>query len=217
MARFSMAEAENYGQQNAGSFFTLRDDRDTAKVRFLYDTIDDVEGYAVHQVELGDKRRYVNCLRNYNDPIDMCPLCKAQYKVLPKLFIKLYNVDTNECQIWERGKKFFERIAGIAARYTPMYNEIIEIERHGKKGDMQTTYEMYPIDNSPVNVNDFETTEPLGTIILDKNANEMEEFLSTGSFPDTATDVATNRQSDNWERESNRRTPSNPDGGRRAF
>ena len=70
MSRFNVNEADNYGQAGRGTFFSLRDDKDTAHVRMLYRSIDDIEGYAVHQIETADgKKRYVNCLHNSNDPI----------------------------------------------------------------------------------------------------------------------------------------------------
>lgn len=223
MARFSFQDADNYGSEGSGSFFTLKDHGDTAKVRFLYNSIDDVEGYAVHQVEMPDgKQRYVNCLRAYNEPIDKCPFCAAQLKVTPKLFLKLYNEDAGECQIWERGKTYFARIASLSSHYNPLCNEIIEVERNGKKGDKQTKYEFYPLENSPVNLDDYECSEPLGTIILDKSADDMYAFLDTCEFPDKPDDGqnASNARSnarENLERPTGRRTPSQPAPGRRAF
>jgi hypothetical protein len=210
MATFSFADADNYGQANSGSFFSLKDDGDTGRIRFMYRGIEDVQGYAVHQVDVGDKKRYVNCLRTYNDPIDMCPLCQAQYKVMPKLFLKVYNEDAGEAQIWERGKTYFQRIASMAARYKPLCNEIIEVQRNGKKGDMKTTYEFFPIESTDFDLDNTECSEPLGTIILDKTAQEMDVYLNTGSFPDDGTDAVDNRRE-----EITRRTPTNP--GRRAF
>lgn len=212
MGRFNMEQADSYGQQNSGSFFTLRDDNETARVRFLYKTIDDIQGYSVHEVQIGDKKRYVNCLRDYNDPIDKCPLCKANYKIVPKMFLKLYNEDTQECQIWERGKAYFQRMSGLAAHYNPLCDEVIEVVRHGKKGDMKTTYEFFPTENAPVNLEDYECSEPLGTIILDKNEDEMEHFLSVGDFPGSSEQVAQARSE-----QVTRRTPNNQNVGRRAF
>lgn len=218
MARFGFNDADNYGQQNSGSFFTLKDDKDSAKVRFMYKTIDDLQGYVVHQVEIGDRKRYVNCLREYKDPVDNCPCCKAGYRQIPKLFLKLYNEDVGEAQIWERGKTYFQRMAGLASHFNPLCNEVFEVQRNGKKGDMQTTYEFYPTGTSmDADVPDFdldavECSEPLGTIILDKNADEMEHYLQFGDFPDGASDVATARND-----EFQRRTPSNPTTSRRAF
>jgi hypothetical protein len=223
MAKFSMSEADNYGSNGGGSFFTLKDDKDTARVRFLYNSIDDVEGYAVHEVEIGGKKRYVNCLRSYKDPLDACPFCAAQMRVVPKLFIKLFNEDAGECQIWERGKAYFQRLASLSSRYNPLVNEVVEIERSGKKGDMQTTYEFYPIENSEVNLDDYDCSEPLGTIILDKTAEEMYEFLDSGAFPASDSSDSNGggsegrRQDRSDDRPVGRRTPSNNNPGRRAF
>lgn len=194
MGRFNMSEADNYGNSGGGSFFTLRDNGDTARVRFLYNTVDDIDGYAVHEVEVNGKRRYVNCIRNYNEPIDNCPLCRAGYKVIPKMFIKLYNEDAKEAQIWERGKTYFQKIASLSARYNPLCNEVIEIERSGAKGDMKTSYNFYPIENSEFDIESVECSDPLGTIILDKTADEMVDFLNTGSFPSDSQRIATQRQ-----------------------
>lgn len=229
MSRFNVNEADNYGQAGRGTFFSLRDDKDTAHVRMLYRSIDDVEGYAVHQIETADgKKRYVNCLRNYNDPIDKCPFCAANMKVIPKLFIKLYNEDAQECQVWERGKSFFQRISSLSSRYNPLCNEVIEVERNGKKGDMKTTYEFYPLENSPIDLDDekYDCPEPLGTIILDKTADEMNKYLEVGDFPSDSAKVSNTRTNGRFEspdsstpfdenRPVGRRTPNNT--GRRAF
>ena len=107
MAEFSMNEADNYGGNGGGSFFTLKDDKDKARVRFLYRGVEDVKGYACHKVAVGDKDRYVNCLRAYNEPLDKCPFCAAQLKVTPRLFLSLYNEDAGEVQVWERSKIIF--------------------------------------------------------------------------------------------------------------
>ena len=76
MARFSYEEAENYGGNGGHGFFALQNDGDVARVRFMYNKLEDIEGYAVHQIELNGKKRYVNCLREYGHPVDDCPLCK---------------------------------------------------------------------------------------------------------------------------------------------
>ena len=213
-ARFSFNDAENYGQQNAGSFFTLKEDKESARVRFLYNTIDDVEGYVVHEVEVGqdNKKRYVGCLRSYNESPDKCPLCAAGYKQIPKLYIKLFNEDTQEPQIWERGKAYFQRLAGLASRYNPLCNEIVEVERNGKKGDLQTKYEFYPIENSDFDIESVECTEPLGTIILDKSAEDMQEYLAHGDFPATEGEQSATAQNT----EQVTRRPERPT-NRRAF
>ena len=216
MAEFSMNEADNYGGNGGGSFFTLKDDKDKARVRFLYRGVEDVKGYACHKVAVGDKDRYVYCLRAYNGPLDKCPFCAAQLKVTPRLFLSLYNEDAGEVQVWERSKSYFQRLASLSSRYNPLHDEIIEIERSGKKGDMHTTYEFYPIENEPVNLDDFEITNPLGTIILDKTAEDMNVYLDTGAFPDTNEGSSNSYNNRENLEQPQRRTPSN-NPPRRAF
>lgn len=184
MAKFNMNDADNYGGNTNGSFFSLKNDKDTATVRFLYNGIEDVEGYAVHEIEVDGKKRYVNCLRSYNEPVDNCPLCAARYKVLAKLFVMLYDVDAQEIKVWDRGKTFFSKLSSLCARYTPLVGTQFEIERNGKKGDTKTTYETYPLDSDETRLEDLpEIPELLGTLILDKSYDELQTFLDCGSFP----------------------------------
>jgi hypothetical protein len=220
MGRFTMDEADNYGG-GSSSFFSLKNDKETARVRFLYNSVEDIPGYAVHEVEIDGKRRYVNCLRTYRDPIDMCPFCAAHMKVLAKLFLKLYDIDAGECKIWERGKPYFQKMASLSARYKPLYDEIIEVERNGKSGDKQTTYTFYPIESSEFDPDSVECAEPLGEIILDKTAEEMEAFLAEGAFPQAEGEQPRGRSSTSsdvpFEGEApvTRRPPRSA--GRRAF
>lgn len=187
--RFNYNDVDNYGNSSNSSFFTLKDDGDTARVRILYNGIDDVEGLAVHKITLGDKERYVNCIREYNDPIDMCPLCKANYKVIPKLFVPLYDEDTGETKIWERGKKFFGKMSDLCNRYDNLVSHVFEIVRHGKPKDTQTTYEIWPIGNPDNTIMEDLPDAPqvLGSgIVLDKTADEMDYYLRYGEFPDNS-------------------------------
>lgn len=216
MARFTVDEADNYNTTNRGSFFTLKNDKDTARVRILYDSINDIQGYAVYRVQVGDRERYVNSLRAYSDPIENDPFAVAGYKLQAKLFIPVYNVDTDEVQIWERGKTYIQKIAGFASRYNPLYNEIFEIERNGKKDDMKTEYQFYPIDNKEFDLSSVEIPNPLGTIILDKTFEEMDYYVTHGDFPQSSQEVASQRAESLPFREgpTGRRTPET---GRRAF
>lgn len=186
VARFSFEEKDNYGGGSGGSFFFLKNDKDVAKVRFMYNTLDDILGYVVHQVEVDGKKRYVSCLRNHRDPIEKCPFCASGMKIIAKLFVYLYNEDAQEVQIWERGKMFFSKLQSLTSRYNPLVSTSFEVERNGKPGETSTTYETYPIDvNDGTTLEDLpEVPEVVGTIILQKNAEEMMYFLDTGQFPD---------------------------------
>ena len=219
MGRISLSDIDNYGTSSNGAFFQLKDDGDKARVRFLYNDINDLMPYVVHEVQVGDKTKYVNCLRNYDEPMDKCPFCKAGYRPIPKLFLKMYNEDSEECQVWERGKTYAQRIANLAAHFNPLHDEIVEITRFGKKGDMQTRYEFMPIENSAVSLDDYDCAEPLGWLILDKTAEEMNEYLDLGDFPNAEVAQARSEQPP-FDGAVTRRTPSGSNGGntsRRAF
>ena len=55
MARFGVNDAENYGGNGSSSFFSLRNDKDMARVRFMYNGMEDIEGLAVHEVTVDEK------------------------------------------------------------------------------------------------------------------------------------------------------------------
>lgn len=204
MPRFSYEEADNYGsQQYEGkiNYFQLKKDGDKAYVHLLGDDMNDFPGYAVHQIVVGqskagkDIRRYVNCLRESGAPVTDCPFCAEGKhnpelsKVWAKLFIPVYACDTDEVQIWERGKTFFRTLASYCS-HNPNVSEIVtEVERQGAAGDTSTTYGLYATrenDNFKMeNIKD-EIPEILGDVVLDKTYDEMEYFIRHGSFEDDA-------------------------------
>lgn len=216
MATFNAKTIDNYGGKGGTGYFSLKNDGDVARVRFLYNDADDVIGYAVHEVEIDGKKRYVNCNREYNEPIDNCPFCKAGRFQVAKLFIPVYNVDDDKIQVWERGRKFFSKISGICSRYekNPIVSQIFEIERNGKAGDTQTTYEIYRTDDpaDDTRLEDFEMPNILGGLVLDKSADEMEYYLSNGAFNDSSeTTERPARRADRVDERPRRRTPARND------
>jgi hypothetical protein len=189
MARFRAGEEDNYGGNGGHGFFSLANDKDVASVRFMYNGIEDVEGFAVHQVEIGDKKRYVNCLREYNQPMSACPFCEARKFQIAKLFIPVYVVDEDQIKFWERGKKFFAKISSLCGRYPNLVSHTFDIERHGKKGDTNTTYEIYETGQDDTTMEDLpEVTPVLGTLILDKTVDDMNYYLDNGCFPNNNDD-----------------------------
>lgn len=184
MARFNAENADKYGGPGGTGYFRLANDKDVATVRFMYNSAEDITGYAVHQIEIDGKKRYVNCLREYNQPKDVCPFCKANMFTTARLFIPIYNVDEGRVQIWERGKKFISKISSICARYPNVVSHKFEIERNGKVGDQTTSYEVYEVDRDETTLEDLpEQKEILGTVVLDKTADDMEFYLENGYFP----------------------------------
>ena len=134
-------------------------------------------------------------------------------------------MDTDTVQTWERGKKFGSKLTSMCSRYPNTVSHTFEIERNGRAGDQQTTYEIYETGETPeVTMEEFEVPNALGTIILDKTAEEMQTFLDTGDFGDGAPQ---RRPSGNAQQSNGgngggftRRTPATSDDGngrRRPF
>lgn len=175
------AELDKYA--STGGYFSLSDDGDTAMVRFMYNGIEDIDGYAVHKVNVDGRDCYVNCLRSYSDPLDACPLCEARHKIQAKFFIPLYMMDSGEVKVWERGQTFYSKLTELCSAHTPLVSYPVEIERNGARGDKNTTYETYVQDSDGTLLEDLpEVPNPLGTIIQDRTYDELVTFVQTGSF-----------------------------------
>ena len=214
MARFSYQEADRYGGTSANNYFRLRNDRDTAKVRFLINGIEDVEGYTMHVVQVGDKERRVNCLRAYNDPVDKCPFCAAKYKTTTKIFVPVYNIDEQTSQIWERPKSYYQTLSSLVQRYgEPLVRTTFEIERIGEAGDTRTTYREYNIDKDDSRLEDFEPpVKVVGSLVLDKTAEEMNYYIDHQRFPENGTQAGRqNRTTNSFPRRTPARTQDNVD------
>jgi len=170
-----------------GSYFSLKNDKETARVRFLYESAGDIEGFTVHKVRVGDRDRYVNCIADEGE----CPFCRAGLQKFVKIFVPLFNETTGQLQTWERGQKFYGKLSGLCSRYNNLTSRVFEIERNGKPKDTQTTYEIYPVgDADGTTLDDIlddcgvdELANPLGTIILNKTADDMEYYLRNEDFP----------------------------------
>ena len=217
MGRFGVDEVDNYGGNGGSSFFSLKNDGDVARVRFMYGNINDVAGIAVHEVTVDEKSRYVSCLRAYNEPKSKCPLCEANNFQRAKLYIPIYDIEADEVKLWERGKNFFAKLSALCSRYanstTPLVAHIFEIERHGKKGDTQTTYDIFEIESDKTTLDDLpEIPEVIGTIVLEKTAGDMLYYVDNQCFPNT--DGAPTRSERSTEKPTGsaaptgRRTPS---------
>ena len=221
MARFRHDEVDHYGGNGGAGYFSLKNDKDVARVRFMYNGIDDVEGFAVHEVEVDGKKRYVNCLREYNQPVDSCPFCAARKFQTAKLFVPVYNIDEDRIQIWERGKKFFAKISSICARYSNLVSHVFEIERNGKAGDTQTTYEIYEVSQDETTFEDLpEMPDILGGLVLDKTYEDMNYFLDNDEFPSDDSGSTPRRGNDTPRddvRPTGRRTPNNTSNRRDRF
>lgn len=184
MARFNASQADNYKPAGTGSFFSLANDKDFETVRFMYNNMDDVEAFSVHEVEVNGQTQWVNCLREYDQPVDNCPLCAAGNKLQVKMWVPLYIVKTGEVKIWERGRTFISQLDTASRRFNPLVSGVFDIERQGKKGDQNTTYSLINIDKDDTQLADLpELPEVMGSIVKEFTFEELQNYLQTGTLP----------------------------------
>lgn len=179
MARKNMSledAMEKYkGGGNNASYFSLKNDKDTATVRFMHTDIDDAWN-VVHKVEIDGKDRWVLCTQEGD-----CPGCKKLSKPQLKLFLQLEQ--DGERKLWERGQNFIPKIQGLINRYGDLCNREYEIERNGKAGDTKTTYELYALDKDDYTIDEIEEEfniekqDLIGAFILDLSFEDFEDAV----------------------------------------
>ena len=198
MASISFENSGAWNQQtqseNSVNFFSLKNDGDTALVRILHDNTASFDIQTTHDVKVGDggKTRRVSCLRsNPNEPLDSCPLCKQGLPTKTKIFIHMiqYTDQGPKAVIWERTLKYAQELAGMIKTYGPLSDCLFMVVRNGAAGDIHTTYNImyapptqYPPEQYPKEdlFGDFKVC---GTFVMDKTADELNQFIATGSFP----------------------------------
>lgn len=219
MARININNSGKYTNNGGTTFFGLQDDGDVAKVRFLYDQEDgsDLDYYLVHQVELNGKKRYVNCLAVQEDgtlDTHKCPLCQEGNMRQEKLFLQLYNEETDEVQLWERGKTFVPKIQSLINRKKHLVAQSIEIERNGKKGSQSTSYTFYPLEVDGKTLEDFPAkSDLLEKFIIDASVKDMEDIIN-GTYRIGGTAAEVTRREDNRRADRGER-PQRPNRGER--
>lgn len=196
-------EQSNFQGERKAKFFSLVNDGDSAIVRFLHKDVNDFEVLDVHNIQLGGFNRKINCLKPFGGSKEECALCKAntydddkgvyKYPLQRKIFIHMLKYDnpqTTTEQIWERNKDYVKKLLQLVEDYGPLCDRLYKIVRHGAKGSTDTTYDILPLDKDRYNPNDFIFNESqlnyekaLGGVVLNQSNEAIEEYLSTGNFP----------------------------------
>lgn len=167
---------DTYSSSNA-DFFSIKEDGESAKVRFCHGDDKDLDIFVVHKVLIEGKEKYVLCLGPSGQP---CPLCEAGFRPTVRLFLTLEDMRDGKRKIWDRGKGEIPNILGYITRYGKLNSIYYEIVRHGKKGDQGTKYQFFPI-NEP-NMPEQAPRESLAEtgFLLPKTGEELKELISSG-------------------------------------
>lgn len=191
--------SNNYSNQNTNGkprvgFFSLKNDKDYAIVRFMIDKPEDFDIVAGHRMNVNGYSRMVSCIRDAHDPVDNCPLCSADKKLEYKFYIHLiqYVQDVNgnlvpTPKVWERSTVYVNTFNNYLNDYGPLSDCLFKVTRNGSAGSTKTTYDISFIPtNSPVyrpenyvkDTSLFEGYKAVGNAVLNYNAEKMLELLS---------------------------------------
>ena len=178
--------------------FALKNHGEEALVRIMHDTVESFEIVTTHKVQVGQRYRNVNCLRDPHQPLDVCPLCKAGSKLQQRIYIHMLRytvnaqgqIEVTPC-VWDRpAGSYATKLKTLLNNYGPLSEVLFKVQRNGAAGSKDTTYELfmappanYNPNNYPKQDDAFKDYMAVGSIVLDKDANEMYQYLATGSFP----------------------------------
>lgn len=178
-------------------FFSLKDDNDQAVVRFMFDSVDELDVVSLHRVSVGGRMRSVSCFRNPMQPVDACPICASDKVPQQKIFIPLveYSRDEKgevvaEPKIWERPASYGNVLNSLVEDYGPLSESVFKVIRHGAAGERGTTYsvnyckpEIYRPDIYVKDGSAFDGFKVVGRIVLDLTKEEAIDVLN-GNVPE---------------------------------
>lgn len=187
MSRVTTEQARKITTSNSNGYFSLKDDGDKATVRFMYNSVSDIETYSVHDVTINGFNKHVDCLKDAEGN-GVCPFCEKGVKRTARTFFKLYNVDNGAVEIWDCGIKRAPGLENILkmSRSPKLVNDVFEIVRHGKAKSTDTTYELIYKSSDDVTLDDLPNSPDLySKYILKKSPEEMEYYITHNEFKPT--------------------------------
>lgn len=184
MARVTTEQARKISNNTSSGYFSLKNDGEKAKVKFMYNGMDEIETYAVHEVKVNGFNRHVDCLKD-SEGNGVCPFCEKGVKLTARTFFKLYDADKDSVVIWDCGLKKAPMIENILKMCEgKLVNYCFEITRHGKPNDTQTTYDISKVGKDDITLEDLpQAPELYGRYVMKKTAEEMEYYITNNEFP----------------------------------
>lgn len=195
------------------NFFKLGDG-ESALVRFDVHSLDDLEFATIHRLGAANKWMAVSCFREFGSKDNsVCPFCKAIAKgntaisksstrVYVKMIVRYFDKatgkpsDTIEAVVWDRPSGFAKELSSMINDYGDLTKHVFKVTRTGAKMDTKYSASYIPVFDKPEVIpedfsafNGYDFSKHLYWV---KTKEEMEQFLTTGQFPERAKTVASN-------------------------
>jgi hypothetical protein len=176
---------------SGSGFFKLNDSGDSAIIRLPYHDLEELFSesfYEVHEINSQSKDyRAIDCLRGDEDPIEDCPFCENGMKTVPKMFVQVYDVESEEMKIWSttkaRIKDFTATLDKEDLNGKPLFAFEIKIVRDGTGNGTRYNFKKREADNTRLeDLPDFvDIYESKALLKLD--ADEMEDYIRNKKLP----------------------------------
>lgn len=185
------------------NYFSIKMNKETKFVRFLYKSSDDILGAIVHDgIPVNGRYRKINCIKA---PGTTCPMCESGLPVSRRYFLEMLEYEVVNGQftgkkqycVWDRGSTFMRDLQSEINRYVPyganLYDYLWEITRENGRTQMDVTYRIRKAEDMYSSycliTSEDIPQQPLDImgrrLVLSKTAQEMRTYVETGEFPNT--------------------------------
>lgn len=197
MSKVKFSEFSKYSSEGGGNkYFSLKD-KESASVRILYNTYDDIEGQLVHNIKIGDRYELITCPREDGDPYDKCVHCMNGNKPVLRVALPIYNEDAKQIQYWVRSGSYVEKDLKMVADLIVQQNKPIASQPYIIKRDgagLDTKYMIIPSgtpdDKTKDSFGEFETDAVKLKIMREPNYEGSKDNVSNN----TQTEVTATRR-----------------------
>lgn len=180
-------EGKKSGGFDEVKFFQLKDDGDSAVVKILLADENDILKFTkpVHMVEINGFNNKVLCTATDSKGTG-CECCQAGLKRTLKIMMPLFNNETQQIELWERGINQIKDLQTMLAEYGDLSQETFKIVRSGKAKSKDTKYSMVyvkkGIETDKTNADAPEITGRNFKLILDLTPEQQIEAMTTGKI-----------------------------------
>jgi hypothetical protein len=176
MAKYTAAEA-SANESRGGDGFRLKKDGDRAKVVFLYEGPETIDGWACHRFEDVNYVPYtMDCPRSPKVPIEDCPACKDGVGIKTRIMVKMLNLDTNQVEVWDKPAGFRQELVGMMEYFKPLYSKVYEIVRRGAK--TETKYQFQSLSDSGLTPEQYKEYSEKGDAAAEEYVQPVDQYVA---------------------------------------